>query len=178
MRREFRRHFLRTSLIKTRNKMTIPLYLLLIGGLLILISQASYALVIAKVDLSTAERRVHCVHHAVHSICGLLTILATLGLILDSPQSAISTICAIAWGLIIIDAAIFLICNTTHSFAIRREAIMRKWRSEKVVGAEHDREVSVYRTLKEITEKNLLRDIVHASIFVILLLISHTSSTL
>ena len=51
--------------------MTVLLYLLLIGGVLIFMSQASYAYVIAKVNVSTAERRVHCLHHAIHSVCGI-----------------------------------------------------------------------------------------------------------
>lgn len=65
-----------------------------------------------------------------------------------------------------------LICNKTEQFAIRRDAIKHKWQGEKVFGPEHDREVSVYRTLKEITEKNLLRDAVHAALFALLFLIS------
>lgn len=152
--------------------MTILLYLLLIGGLLIFMSQASYAYIIAKVDLSTAERRVHSAHHAVHSVCGLLAILAALALLIGSAQSTIITICATACGLLLVDALAFLICNKTEQFAIRRDAIKHKWQGEKVFGPEHDREVSVYRTLKEITEKNLLRDAVHTVLFVILFLIS------
>ena len=71
-----------------------------------------------------------------------------------------------------IDTIDFLIFNKTQQFAIRRDAIMHKWQGEKVFGPEHDREVSVYRTLKEITEKNLLRDAVHAALFALLLLMS------
>lgn len=152
--------------------MTILLYLLLIGGLLIFMSQASYAYIIAKVDLSTAERRVHSAHHAVHSVCGSLAILAALALLIGSAQSTIITICATACGLLLVDALAFLICNKTEQFAIRRDALKHKWQGEKVFGPEHDREVSVYRTLKEITEKNLLRDAVHTVLFVILFLIS------
>ena len=148
--------------------MTILLYLLLIGGLLIFMSQASYAYVIAKVDISTSERRVHCLHHAVHSSCGLLTLFAALTLLIGSPQSLVATACAIALGLLMIDTVTFLICNKTQLFAIRRDAIKHKWQGEKVFGPEHDREVSVYRTLKEITEKNLLRDAVHAALFALL----------
>ena len=152
--------------------MTIFLYLLLIGGLLIFMSQASYAYVIAKVDLSTSERRIHCLHHAVQSSCGLLTLFAALALLICLPKSLVATICAIAVGLLMIDAISFLICNKTQQFAIRRDAIKHKWQGEKVFGPEHDREVSVYRTLKEITEKNLLRDLAHIVLFVILFLIS------
>ncbi|MBR5562821.1 MAG: hypothetical protein IKW11_01175, partial [Bacteroidales bacterium] len=98
--------------------MTKLLYLLLIGGLLIFMSQASYAYVIAKVDISTSERRVHCLHHAVHSSCGLLTLFAALTLLIGSPQSLVATACAIALGLLMIDAVTFLICNKTQLFAI------------------------------------------------------------
>lgn len=152
--------------------MTIILYLLLIGSLLIFMSQASYAYVIAKVDVSTAERRIHCAHHVVHAVCGLLTILAALALLIGSAQPTIVGICATACVLLLVDALAFLISNKTQLFAIRRDAIKHKWQSEKVFGPEHDREVSVYRVLKEITEKNLLRDAVHAVLFVILFLMS------
>ena len=152
--------------------MTIFLYLLLIGGLLIFMSQASYAYVIAKVDISTSERRIHCLHHAVHSSCGLLTLFAALAVLISLPKSLVATVCAIAVGLLMIDTIAFLICNKTQQFAIRRDAIKHKWQGEKVFGPEHDKEVSVYRTLKEITEKNLLRDLAHIVLFVILFLIS------
>ena len=152
--------------------MTIFLYLLLISGLLIFMSQASYAHIIAKVDISTSERRIHCLHHAVHSSCGLLTLFTALALLIGLPKSLVATVCAIAVGLLMIDAIAFLICNKTQQFAIRRDAIKHKWQGEKVFGPEHDKEVSVYRTLKEITEKNLLRDAVHAALFALLFLIS------
>ena len=152
--------------------MTAVFYLLLIGGLLIFLSQASYAYVIAKVDISTSERRIHCFHHAVHSSCGLLTLFTALALLIGLPKSLVATVCAIAVGLLMIDAIAFLICNKTQQFAIRRDAIKHKWQGEKVFGPEHDKEVSVYRTLKEITEKNLLRDAVHAALFALLFLIS------
>ena len=152
--------------------MTIFLYLLLISGLLIFMSQASYAHIIAKVDISTSERRIHCLHHAVHSSCGLLTLFAALAVLISLPKSLVATVCAIAVGLLMIDTIAFLICNKTQQFAIRRDAIKHKWLGEKVFGPEHDKEVSVYRTLKEITEKNLLRDLAHIVLFVILFLIS------
>lgn len=152
--------------------MTIFLYLLLIGGLLIFMSQASYAYIIAKVDISTSERRIHCLHHAVHSSCGLLTLFAALAVLIGLPKSLVATVYAIAVGLLMIDTIAFLICNKTQQFAIRRDAIKHKWQGEKVFGPEHDKEVSVYRTLKEITEKNLLRDLAHIVLFVILFLIS------
>ena len=105
-------------------------------------------------------------------IGGLLTLFAALTLLIGSPQSLVATACAIALGLLMIDAVTFLICNKTQLFAIRRDTIKHKWQGEKVFGPEHDREVSVYRTLKEITEKNLLRDAVHAALFALLFLMS------
>ena len=152
--------------------MTVLLYLLLIGGLLIFMSQASYAYVIAKVNVSTAERRVHFLHHAVHSVCGILTVLAAVTLLVGNNQNSVAFICVAACALILLDAVIYLICNHIKAFAVRRDAIKRKWKGEKVFGPEHDREVSEYRVLKEITKKNLLRDGLHLLLFVTLFLIS------
>lgn len=152
--------------------MTLLLYLMLIGGLLIFMSQASYAYVIAKVNVSIAERRVHCMHHAVHSVCGILTVLAAVTLLVGNYQNSVAFICVVACALLLIDAVIYLICSHIMGFAARRDAIKRKWQGEKVFGPEHDREVSEYRVLKEITEKNLLRDTIHFAFFVILFLIA------
>lgn len=152
--------------------MTVLLYLLLIGGLLIFMSQASYAYVIAKVNVSTAERRVHFLHHAVHSVCGILTVLAAVTLLVGNNQNSVAFIYVAACALILIDAVIYLICSHIKSFAARRDAIKRKWKGEKVFGPEHDSEVSEYRALKEITEKNLLRDAIHFAFYVLLFLIA------
>ena len=152
--------------------MTVLLYLLLIGGLLIFMSQASYAYVIAKVNVSTAERRVHCLHHAIHSVCGILTVLATVTLLVENNQNSVVFICIVAWALLLIDAVIYLICSHIKRFAARRDAIKRKWQGEKVFGPEHDSEVSEYRVLKEITQKNLFRDAIHFTFFMILFLIA------
>lgn len=152
--------------------MTVLLYLLLIGGLLIFMSQASYAYVIAKVNVSTAERRVHFLHHAVHSVCGILTVLAAVTLLVGNNQNSVAFIYVAACALILIDAVIYLICSHIKSFAARRDAIKRKWKGEKVFGPEHDSEVSEYRVLKEITEKNLLRDAIHFAFYVLLFLIA------
>ena len=152
--------------------MVVLLYLLLIGGLLISMSQASYAYVIAKVDVSTAERRVHCLHHAVHSVCGLLTVLTAIALLKGGLQHVVGATCASACGILLMDALTFLICNKIKHFTARRDAIRQKWTGEKVFGPEHDREVSVYRVLKEITGKNILRDVIHFAFFVVIFLIS------
>ena len=152
--------------------MTVLLYLLLIGGVLIFMSQASYAYVIAKVNVSTAERRVHCLHHAVHSVCGILTVLAAITLLVGNNQNSAAFICVVGCALLLIDAVIYLICSHIKGFAARRDAIKRKWQGEKVFGPEHDREVSEYRVLKEISQKNLFRDAIHFTFFMILFLIA------
>ena len=152
--------------------MTILLYLILLGGLLLFLSQSSYAYVIAKVDVSTSERRVHCAHHTVHSVCGILVMLLAIALLKGDCQPLINVACAIAGALLAVDAVVFIVLNKVKQFAVRRDAIMWKWKSEKVFGPEHDREVSEYRVLKEITEKNLLRDGLHLLLFVTLFLIS------
>jgi hypothetical protein len=63
-----------------------------------------------------------------------------------------------------VDALAFAVLNRTRQFALRRDAIRLKWKGEKVFGPEHDHEVSVFRTLKEITEKNVLRDGLHMAL--------------
>ena len=152
--------------------MTILLYLILLGGLLIFLSQSSYAYVIAKVDVSTSERRVHCAHHTVHSVCGILVMIIAFAVLKGGCLLMINVLCGIAATILIADAVIFLILNRTKEFTSRRYAIVNKWKSEKVFGPEHDSEVSEYRVLKEITNKNLLRDGLHLLLIVTLFLIS------
>lgn len=152
--------------------MTILFYLILLGGLLLFLSQSSYAYVIAKVDVSTSERRVHCAHHTVHSVCGILVMLLAIALLKGDCQTLINVTCAIAGAFLAVDAVVFVVLNKVKQFAVRRDAIMWKWKGEKVFGPEHDREVSEYRVLKEITNKNLLRDGLHLLLFVTLFLIS------
>lgn len=148
--------------------MTFILYSVMAVGLLIFLSQSSYAYVIAKVDLSTSERQVHCIHHAVHSVCGALMMLLSAALLKEVYQAMTNTVFIIACLLLISDALAFVILNRTQHFSMRRDAIKHKWKGEKVFGPEHDREVSVYRTLREITQKNLLRDGLHLILFAIL----------
>lgn len=152
--------------------MTILPCLILLGGVLLFLSQSSYARVIAKVDLSTSERRVHCAHHAVHSVCGILVMLLAVALLKGYSQTFINAVCVVAASILVADAVVFLVLNQVKGFAVRRDAIVRKWQSEKVFGPEHDSEVSVYRTLKEITSKNLLRDGLHLLLFVALFLLT------
>lgn len=152
--------------------MTVLLYLILLGGLLVFLSQSSYAYVIAKVDISTSERRVHWTHHTVHSVCGILVMLLAVALLKGDCLPFINVACAIAGALLVVDAVVFIVLNKVKQFAVRRDAIMWKWKGEKVFGPEHDREVSEYRVLKEITNKNLLRDGLHLLLFVTLFLIS------
>ena len=84
----------------------------------------------------------------------------------------ISVVCALAATMLVADALVYLVLNNVKGFAVRRDAIVRKWKSEKVFGPEHDTEVSVYRTLKEITKRNLLRDALHLLLFVTLFLLT------
>ena len=151
--------------------MTILLYLLLIVGVLTLIFNASQAYVIAKVNIFNAERRIHFAHHIIHSVCGLLTIVAALAKLTGGCQTIITISCALACLILSIDAICYIICNRIYHFTIRRDAIRKKWDGEKVFGPEHDGEVSEYRVLREITQKDLLRDSLYIAIFVILFLI-------
>ena len=141
--------------------MTVFLYLILLGMFLVFLSQRSYARIIANVDFTTSERRVHCVHHAVHAVCALLEMVAVIGILKGDCHKAVVVLCAVSCVLLAADAIAFAVLNRTRQFALRRDAIRMKWKGEKVFGPEHDHEVSVYRTLKEITEKNVLRDVLH-----------------
>ena len=152
--------------------MTLLYILLMIGGLLILLSQSSYAYIICSIDFVPVERKVHCVHHTVHAVCGLLTMIIGLAMLAGNHHGVITVTCGLAALLLLSDALSFVILNKTHQFSIRRDAIMHKWKGEKVFGPEHDAEVTVYRALKEITEKNLLRDGLHLALFLVLFFIS------
>ena len=54
-----------------------------------------------------------------------------------------------------VDAVIYLSNNARHNLSGFRDDIKRKWKSEKVFGPEHDNEVSLFRTLKELITKKL-----------------------
>lgn len=152
--------------------MTVFLYLILIGMFLVFLSQRSYARIIANVDFTTSERRVHCLHHAVHAVCALLEMVAVIGILKGHCHKAVMALCAVSCVLLAADAIAFAVLNRTRQFALRRDAIRMKWKGEKVFGPEHDHEVSVYRTLKEITEKNVLRDVLHVIVAVALAMMS------
>ena len=152
--------------------MTLLYILIVIGGVLILLSQSSYAYIIGNIDLVPTERRVHCAHHAVHAFCGMMTSIIAISMLDGSHQRVVVIACALAGILLLSDAIAFLILNRVMHFSIRRDAIMHKWKGEKVFGPEHDAEVTIYRTLREITNKNLLRDALHIGLFAILFLIS------
>ena len=98
--------------------------------------------------------------------------LLAIALLKGDCQPLINVVCAIAAAQLVADAVVFLILNRVNHFALRRDEIMTKWKGEKVFGPEHDREVSEYRVLKEITNKNLLRDGLHLILFVALFVIS------
>jgi hypothetical protein len=70
------------------------------------------------------------------------------------------------------DATIYLVNERRHDLSRRRDDIKRKWKSEKVFGPEHGNEVSLFRTLSELTAKNLIRDLIHALVFVALAVFS------
>jgi hypothetical protein len=144
--------------------MNVILYLVLIGMLFVFMSQTSYARIIANVDFTASERKVHCVHHAVHALCALLEMVAVIGILKGDCQVAVLVLCSVSCGLLAADALAFAVLNRTRQFALRRDAIRLKWKGEKVFGPEHDHEVSVFRTLKEITEKNVLRDGLHMAL--------------
>ena len=98
--------------------------------------------------------------------------LLAIALLKGDCQPLIKVACAIAGALLVADAVVFIVLNKVKQFAVRRDAIMWNWKGEKVFGPDHDREVSEYRVLKEITNKNLLRDGLHLLLFVTLFLIS------
>ena len=151
--------------------MTLLYISLMIGGLLILLSQSSYAYIIGSIDFVPVERKVHCIHHTIHAVCGLLTMVVGLAMLAGNLQGVINVTCGLAALLLLLDALSFVILNKIQKFTIRRDAIMHKWKGEKVFGPEHDSEVTVYRALKEITEKNLLRDGLHLALYLILFFI-------
>ena len=165
--------------------MTILLYLLLIGGLLIFISQASYAYGIAKVnsarDTFTSGRllplilpadMLHFIHHSLHAVCGLASVLATASIL--RPESWLSTqwICLVAIVILIADSIFYLISERKHNWRGIRDGILSQWKFQKSPSPDHDNEVSLYRILNELTRKNLLRDAAHAALFVILYVLS------
>ena len=165
--------------------MTFIFITLIVTGLLIFLSQLSYARIAGEMygyrDQMTIPRLrplqkradlIHCVHHSVHAVCGLLIILAAIALLRPTTGMPVIWFSASAWFLLAVDAIIYLINNKKHDLIGRRDDIKRKWKSEKVFGADHDNEVSLFRTLRELTTKNLLRNVVHALVFAILTLIS------
>ena len=68
---------------------------------------------------------------------------------------------------------IFLYNDMKHHLRIRRDEIKRKWKGEKVFGPEHDNEVSLYRTLKELTTRNIQRDLLHMAAFIVLTILHY-----
>ena len=161
--------------------MTFVSITLIITGVLIFLSQLSYARIAGEMygyraqmtilRLRPLQKRadfIHCIHHSVHALCGLLISLAAVLLLRPAAGISIIWIAAPAWLLLSTDAVIYLINNRKHNLTGRRDDIQRKWKSEKVFGPEHDNEVSLFRTLRELTTKSLTRDAIHALAFVIL----------
>lgn len=165
--------------------MTLISITLIVTGLLIFLSQVSYARIAGEMygyrDQMTIHRLrplqkradlIHCIHHSVHAVCGLLIILAAIALLRPASGMSVIWISASAWLLLAVDTSIYFINNKKHDLIGRRDDIKRKWKSEKVFGPEHDNEVSLFRTLSELTAKNLIRDLIHALVFVALAVIS------
>lgn len=164
--------------------MNFLFYLLIIAGLLIFLSQTSYARIACTMygyrDQDTIPRLrplqkkadvIHCIHHSIHAVCGLMLIPMALDLIKPALCIPVLWISVGVLVLFTIDSLIYLFNNHKHCLCTRRDEIKRKWSKEKVLGPEHDNEVSLYRTLKELTTKNLIRNGFHALVFIILTVI-------
>ena len=165
--------------------MTFVLISLIVGGLLVFLSQTSYARIAGEMygyrdQMTIARLRplqkradlIHCIHHSVHALCGLLIMMIAVALFRPNAGIPVIWISASAWLLLLVDAVIYLSNNARHNLSGFRDDIQRKWKSEKVFGPEHDNEVSLFRTLSELTAKNLIRDLIHAFVFVALAIIS------
>ena len=165
--------------------MTFISITLIVTGLLIFLSQVSYARITGEMygyrDQMTIPRLrplqkradlIHCIHHSVHALCGLLVMMIAVALFRPNSGIPVIWISASAGLLLTADATIYLVNERRHDLSGRRDAIKRKWKSEKVFGPEHDNEVSLFRTLSELTAKNLIRDLTHAFVFVALAIIS------
>lgn len=164
--------------------MTFASITLIITGLLIFLSQLSYAWISGEMyghrdQMTIARLRplqkkadvIHCIHHSIHAVCGLM--LISMGFDLIKPTLGISVLWISVGALILFatDTLIYLFNNHKHCLCTRRDEIKCKWSKEKVFGPEHDNEVSLYRTLKELTTKNLIRNGFHALVFIILTVI-------
>lgn len=165
--------------------MTIISFILILAGLLILLSQSSYAKIAGSMygyrdqmplprlrPLQKKADLLHCMHHSAHALCGLLMMVVAITLLIPSLNVSVVAVSACAWAILAADAIVFIANRRKHSLVEYREEITRKWKGEKVFGPEHDNEVSLYRTLKELTTKNLKRDLFHALAFAVLSMIS------
>ena len=165
--------------------MTFVLISLIVAGLLVFLSQTSYGRIAGEMygyrdqmsisRLRPLQKRAdlfHCIHDSVHALCGLLVMMIAVALFRPNSGIPVIWISASAWLLLLVDAVIYLSNNARHNLSGFRDDIKRKWKSEKVFGPEHDNEVSLFRTLRELTTKNLIRDMTHAMVFLVLTLIS------
>lgn len=159
--------------------MTFIFISLTVTGLLIFLSQTSYTRIAGEMygyrDLMAIPRlrhlqkradMIHCIHHSVHAMGGLMIMAIAISFLWPSAGIPVGYIAASACLLLLTDAVIYLVNNLKHNLSARRDEIQRKWKSEKVFGPEHDDEVSLFRTLTELTTKNLIRDLIHAIVFV------------
>jgi hypothetical protein len=161
--------------------MTFVFISLIVAGLLVFLSQASYAWIAGEMHghrdqmtiprLRPLQKRadlIHCIHHSVHAVCGLQAMIIAYALVRPAAGIPVIWISVSACMMLTVDAAVYLVNERRHDLSGVRDAIQRKWKSEKVFGPEHDNEVSLFRTLKELTTRNLGRDIVHALVIVLL----------
>ena len=164
--------------------MNIILYLIIAIGLVICISQLSYAIVIGGlygmrdristlrlIPLQKKADLIHCAHHIVHAVCGLLLSATALAVLNASSGLSPQWPAMAAWFLLTGDTLAYIIAEKTLKLSASRDEIRLKWRSEKVFGPDHDHEVNLYRALNEITSKNLLRDCIHATGFGMIMLL-------
>ena len=155
----------------------ILFYLLIAAGLLVFLSQSTYAKIAGTMygyrDHMTIPRlrplqkkadMIHCIHHSAHAACGLLLICSAIALLKPEMGVPVTWISVAACLILSADALVFISNCCRHRFSTRRDDITKKWKGEKVFGPEHDNEVSLYRTLREITSKNLKRDPFHAAV--------------
>lgn len=164
----------------------IILYLLIAAGLLIFLSQSSYARIAGSMygyrdemtipRLRSLQKRadlLHCIHHSVHAICGVLMMIISAMILSTQVDLPVLLVSGIACCLLVIDTMTFLYNDIKHHLRIRRDEIKRKWKGEKVFGPEHDNEVSLYRTLKELTTRNIQRDLLHMAAFIVLTILHY-----
>lgn len=121
--------------------MTFVSITLIVTGLLIFLSQLSYARIAGEMygyrdqmsipRLHPLQKRadlIHCIHHSVHSLCGLLVMMIAVALFRPNAWIPVIWISASVW-LLLVDAVIYLSNNARHNLSGFRDDIKRKWKS-------------------------------------------------